>query len=187
MNNEPTPTAAPAAEPAPAPAAEPQPVVGNPFAGQSAAAAPAKAGNKTTMIILCVVGGLLVLIGIIIAVIFIAGNKTLSCEQSSDFGDAYKMTAKVDVNYFFGNINSMKMTEDTWVKEKISDEDFERAKSGAKTYDDKEKYNSWEVVKVDDNTIRMNVDVKITDENTKNFKTYDEGKKTLEDSGFTCK
>ncbi len=187
-------TAAPA--PAPAPAAGPQPVVGSPFA--PAAGAPAGgASNKKVILIASIIGGVVLLVGLIIAIIFITGSKTLSCEQSNEYGTS-KQVMKTKLSFMFDSISSLTVTQEFSNTEGVSDDYLEYFKM---TDEQKEEgnYKNYEVKRKDDNTIIIEAELDVAkakekaekkgdgSSNYDNYDTYDEAKKYLEGTGMTCK
>ena len=142
------------------------------------------------IIILSAVGGVLVLAGIIIAIVFITGSKSLSCEQKYET-DYYKMTATLNVHYMFGNLSGISMTEEDWQKDGISDD---MIKQSELTEDQMKEsgYKSYKVTRKDDNTVTVEAEYDLDSEKfekseDKSYKEYDKAKKYFEDHGFTCK
>ena len=52
---------------------------------------------------------------------------------------------------------------------------------------DKEKYTKFDVTKIDNRTIRLDAELKINDEQKKEYETPEKAKKAIEALGFTCK
>ena len=182
-NPAPQPTPAPAA-----PAAGPQPVVGSPFA-KPAGAAPAAGGNKKGLIIGISVGAAVVLIGIIVLIIVLVagGGKTISCEMSKDYGESAKQKGGVTFKFDKEDkLTGASMWEETWSSEEISDSDFESAKKSYEDYD-KDKYEKFELSRVDAHTVRIDIEMKASAKDTEKYKTPEDAKKYAEGLGFTCK
>ena len=184
----PAPQPAPAPAPQPAPAAGPQPLFANAPAGPAPAAAGAK-NNKMLIIILCIVGGVLILAGIIIAIVFITGSKTLSCENTYE-SEYVKMTATVKAHYMFGKLDGVSMIEEDWQKDGISDEMIEQSK---KTDEEIKEagLKSYNVRRKDDNTVVVEGEYdldskKFKESEDKDYESYEKAKEYFESRDFKC-
>ena len=184
MENNPNPAPAPTpAQPAPAPA-EGQPL----FAQPAAAAAPANGSakkSKMPLIIGCSVGGVLVLAGIIVAIVFIAGTKTLKCTKEFKT-DSYKLTDTIEVVYRFGSLSSAKMIEESWSKEPITDEILKNSEKTDEEIKDAG-YKSFKIYRKDDNTAIGEAELDIDNKDqTEDVNDYDSAKEYFEDNSYTC-
>lgn len=149
---------------------------------------PASGRGKTVIAIICIIGVLIAIIVGIFALVFSTGSQDLSCEQTQEYGEIYKITNAVKFHYFLGELKTANIVETTWSKNAISDEEFEKTKTNAaETYGDTDKYEKWSLTKVDDNNVRLDVELQKTKENIDKFKTYDEAKTYLESNSYICK
>ena len=186
--------AAPA--PAPAPAAGPQPVVGNPFAPTAGAPA-GGASNKKAILIAAIAGGVVLIIGIVIAIIFITASKTLSCEQTLEYGTT-KQVMKTKLGFMFGSISSLSMTEEYSDTEGVSDE-YMKYFEMTDAQKDEGNYKSYDIKRKDDNTIIIEAELDIAKAKEKaeknkegsskidEYDDYDKAKEYLEKQGMTRK
>ena len=190
MENNPNPAPNPAPAPAPAqPAPAPAPAEGQPlFAQPAATAAPANGGakkSKMPLIIGCSVGGVLVLAGIIVAIVFITGTKTLKCTHEYD-GGSYKLTENAEIVYRFGSLSSAKLIEESWSEEPITDEMLKNAEKTDQQIKDAG-YKSFKIYRKDEHTAVGEAELDITDEErAKDVTEYEEAKKYFKEIGYTC-
>ena len=165
------------------PAAE-QPLFAKP------AAAKKEGGNSKTGLIVgicCGAGALIILVVVLIIVLVANGGKTISCENSKDYSDGSSQKGGVSVKFDKEDkLTGISAWEEDHSSEGMTDSDWETLEKQNETYD-KDKYISYNISKIDNQTIRLEFELKLTDDHKSTYATPEKAKKALEDSGFTCK
>ncbi len=157
------------------------------FAKPASDKAAGSKNNKGLIIgICCGAGVLLILIIVLILVLVLNGGKTLSCEKSDELSEGTQkggITVKFDGD---DKVSAVNMWEEDIANQEFSDSEFEEIKKMYEGFD-KEKYNKFDVTKIDNRTIRLDIELKLNDGQKKEYETPEKAKKAIEALGFTCK
>lgn len=159
-----------------------------PLFAKPAADKPAGSKNNKGLIIgiCCGAGALVILIVVLILVLVLNGGKTLSCEKSDELSEGTQkggITVKFDGD---DKVSAVSMWEEDIANQEFSDSEFDELKKAYENFD-KEKYSKFDVIKIDNRTIRLEIDLKLNDEQKNEYETPEKAKKAIEALGFTCK
>lgn len=166
---------------------EPQPL----FAKKPKPAGEKKEGgnSKTGLIvgICCGAGAFIILIVVLIVVLVVnGGGNTVSCENTKDYGNGNTQKGGVKVSFDKEDkLTGIYAWEETHTDEVISESEWESFEKDSQNYD-KDKYLKYEVSKLDDHNIRLEFDLKLTDEHKKTYSSPEAARKELKAQGFTC-
>lgn len=167
------------------PTAEPQPLFAKP-----AGAAKKDGGNSKTGLIVgicCGAGALIILIVVLIVVLVANSGKTLSCDNNHDYEDGSYQKGTITLKYDNDDkLTGISAWEEDHSNEEMKDGDWETLEKENDNYD-KNKYNSYSISKIDNKTVRIEFDLKITDDQKNAYGTMEKAKKALQNEGFTCK
>ena len=112
-------------------------------------------------------------------------TKTLVC-TAKEVEDDYTQDVTLTITYVDDALDKVSILEETWQKGGFTDAEIEAAQKENNSHYDSTKFSKWVVKRKDANTVILEADVIINDDNTSNFKTYDEGKAFAISNGYSC-